>query len=112
VGAAAALGVAVPDAAHAATGGWSGSLYPGAPRQCVGATARSLAKVSGSASATGARFVVLRDGVQLVDTGASTNFYAGTFTGSGFYQFCARNPQGTPGPVYASIGLRTDNDAS
>jgi hypothetical protein len=110
-GVTAALIVAAPTIAHAATANWSGALYPGAPRQCVGATGGSRARVEGTATAAGGRFVVLRDGVQLVDTGGTTNAYVATFSGAGYYQLCARNPQTASATIFASISVRTDRDA-
>jgi hypothetical protein len=107
-GTGAALVAATPGLAHAATAGWNGTLYPAAPRQCVGATARATARVAGTATGSGGHFVVLRDGVQFADTSLTTSAYAATLSGPGFYQLCVRDPQTATTPIYASISVRTD----
>jgi len=111
-GAAGVLTLVAPAVAHAATADWAGTLYPGAPRQCVGATAQSAARVIGTAGGSGVRFVVLRDGVQIVNTNAGTTSYGASWAVSGFYEFCAKNPAEASGPSTVVLKLRTDNDFS
>jgi hypothetical protein len=104
-GAAAALAVLSPSAAHAEPIGWGGTLAPGQV-QCFTRVAGNTVyqvRAEGSATKNGARFRFLRNGVVLDATSTDTVLtYAaerrtssGNYPGPGTYEICAANHYAT-----------------
>jgi hypothetical protein len=100
-GAAAALGILSPSAAHAEPIGWGGTVLPGQV-QCFTRVAGNTVyqvRVEGSATKKGARFRFLRNGVVLdaspTDTAltyaAERRTSSGNYPGPGTYEICAAN---------------------
>jgi hypothetical protein len=99
-GAAGALFVLAPTAAHANVG-WGGTVTPGGTA-CVQQYASSAVRGEGTATRSGARFAVYKDGAQLYSTGNTASGFAaelrsmwGNFPGPGYYQVCASNRNAT-----------------
>ena len=114
VGAAAALSVVGTGAASAQQTG-TYALSPGMG-QCT-PTQYASYQVRGDATATaqGAKFKLLRNGVVVASTPSRANAYAvelrssyGTFPGPGYYSLCAQNT-GTTNTI-AYLQLRTDGE--
>jgi hypothetical protein len=99
-GAAGALLVLAPAAAHANVG-WGGTIAPGGTA-CVQQYASYAMRGDGTATKSGARFTVYGRGVQLYSTGNTSGGFAaefrtawGNFPGPGTYQVCATNRNAT-----------------
>jgi hypothetical protein len=95
-----ALVVAAPSAAQAYSG-WGGTLLPG-QSTCVSQYASYDVRGEGTATKTGAKFTVSRNGVTIYSTGPSSSAFAaefrtawGNFPGPGVYQVCAKNNNAT-----------------
>ena len=72
-------------------------------------------RAEGTATKSGAKFFLYKDGAPAYNTSPTSSGFAaefrtayGTFTGPGWYQVCAVNKQSTL--TYATVRLRTDND--
>ncbi len=89
------------------------TLHPG-DQVCVGASATSDAKGSGTANNPGVVYIMSKGGTELfrTDTRRTGPFATKVFTGAGSYLFCAKNATGLGTDVTGvNIRLLTDGDA-
>lgn len=104
--AAAAIGIAGADSASAQQYGGA-YLAPGQGFCTSAQYAGYQVRADGSATAGGAKFKLLRNGVVVANTPSRVNWWATqSFAGPGYYSVCVQNT-GT-GYTYATASLRTD----
>ncbi|BCJ50774.1 hypothetical protein Asp14428_22490 [Actinoplanes sp. NBRC 14428] len=109
--------VAAPQAAFASAQGWGGTLRPG-EQHCLTASdyAYYQVRADGQATASGARFKVLRNGSVVFGTPSGTiagfayegRSSYGTFAGPGSYTVCATNNNATR--TLVNLHIFTDAD--
>ncbi len=110
-----AVALLAPTAAQAYSPG-GGTLVPGGQTCTAQQWAGYQARGEGTATRSGARFTVYRNGVVIYQTptGTTSGFAAefrssyGTFPGAGYYQVCAKNPNSTNTSV--TLLLTTDSE--
>jgi hypothetical protein len=117
-GAAAALTVLAPTAAHAVVTGWGGTLTPG-QQHCLSRSATTQnyqVRGDGTATRRGARFSLLFNGstLDITPVGTASGWAAerrsayGNYPGAGLYTVCATNESATN--TLVNIHLLVDSE--